>query len=56
MTLRKAYVVAVLLAFTGDITFLHRGILYIVSSLRSTVAAARLGKPKIEHGLIYYLL
>jgi hypothetical protein len=27
MALRKAHIVAVLLALTGDITFLHRGLL-----------------------------
>ncbi len=40
VALRKAHVVAELLTFTGDITFLHnRGIFYPYQSNKSTIAA-----------------
>ena len=37
VALRKADVVAILFAFTGDITYLHKAVLYLFYFLKSTV-------------------
>jgi uncharacterized protein involved in propanediol utilization len=38
MALRKADIVAILFAFAGDITYLHRGLLYLFYPYKSTAA------------------
>jgi len=37
VALREANVVAVLLALTGDVTYLHKTVLYLFHTLKSTV-------------------